>query len=107
MFGALCHRLLKPLIKNFWLITITAIVRRSCKSPIATWFAARKAGTGHPHIICPMEKYMRTRRKPRDQRSRLFSTGVSLSFSISSPVLEPALLDDSFALPVPPFKEAP
>ena len=36
IFGALWIRPLNPLMKNFWLITITAIVRSICKSPIIT-----------------------------------------------------------------------
>ena len=84
MFGALCHRLLKPLIKNFWLITMIITVRRSCRSPMATWFSAKNAGTGHPHIICPMEKYIRTIKNPKEARSRFFRTGVSWSARASS-----------------------
>ena len=41
MLGALCHRLLKPLMKNFWLTTMTATVSSSCASPIATWLSPR------------------------------------------------------------------
>ena len=36
MFGARCHRLLNPLMKNFWLMTMTMTVSSSCKSPMAT-----------------------------------------------------------------------
>ena len=35
-------------------------------SPIATWFPSKNAGSGQPHIICPMEKYMRTIRNPTE-----------------------------------------
>lgn len=61
-------------------------------------------GTGHPHIICPMEKYIRTIRNPTDAIRRLFSTGVSLSFSISSPAK--ACAGCTFAAPSP-FFDAP
>ena len=58
-------------------------VNNSCKSPIATWLFSKKDGRGHPHIICPMETYIRTIKKPREAISRFFSTGVSLSFRAS------------------------
>ena len=61
-------------------------------------------GTGHPHIICPMEKYIRTIRNPSDAIRRLFNTGVSLSFNISSPA--DAACDCVFAAPSP-FFDAP
>ena len=35
IFGARCHRLLKPLIKNFWFMTSMIPARRSCTSPMA------------------------------------------------------------------------
>ncbi len=31
---------------------------------MATWLSIRKQGSGQPHIICPMEKYISTMRKP-------------------------------------------
>ena len=64
-------------------MTIIATVNNSCKSPIATWLLSKKCGSGHPHIMCPMETYIRTIKKPREAISRFFSTGVSLSFSAS------------------------
>ena len=39
IFGALCHKLLNPLIKNFWLITITIAARIICTIPIAMWLS--------------------------------------------------------------------
>ena len=39
MLGALCHKLLKPLIKNFWLITMMIAVSSSWVSPMATWLS--------------------------------------------------------------------
>ena len=83
MFGARCHRLLNPLIKNFWLMTMTATVSNSCKSPIATWLPSKKDGSGQPHIMCPMETYISTIQKPKEAKSRFFSAGVSRSFSAS------------------------
>ena len=61
MFGARCTRLLKPLMKNLWFITMTMTVSSSCNSPIATWFPLKKDGSGQFHIICPIETYISTR----------------------------------------------
>ena len=36
MFGARCHRLLNPLMKNFWLMTMMMTVSSSCVRPMAT-----------------------------------------------------------------------
>ena len=71
-------------MKNFWFMTIIMIVSSICKSPIATWFLSKKPGRGQPHIMCPMETYMSTIKKPSDAISRFFRTGVSLSLSASS-----------------------
>ena len=65
-------------------MTMTIAVSRSCNIPIATWFSAKKAGTGHPHIMWPMEKYISMTRNTSEAASRFFSSGVSLSRSISS-----------------------
>ena len=64
-------------------MTIIATVNNSCKSPIATWLLSKKCGRGQPHIMCPIETYIRTIKKPREAISRFLSTGVSLSFSVS------------------------
>ena len=64
-------------------MTITATVSRSCKSPIATWFPSKNSGNGQPHIICPIEKYIRTTKNMSDAISLLRSFGVSLSTSAS------------------------
>ncbi len=98
MLGALWISPLKPLIKNFWLIIITAAVKRSCISPIATWFPSSAAGSGKPNIICPIEKYIRTIKNTSDQISLRFRTGVSLSASASSPLSACALLPAAFFL---------
>ncbi len=87
--------------------------RRSCISPMATWLPFINPGTGHPHICAPMEKYMRIRRKIRDQTSRFFSIGVLLSRSASSSAamrwVYPAA-DEAFlfftAAPYPAFSTA-
>ena len=78
---------------------MTAVVSSSCNSPMARWFSAKNAGAGQPHIICPMEKYISTSKKPRDQRSRCFKTGVSRSERASS--------DAGAASAAASFKEAP
>ena len=104
MFGARCHKLLKPLIKNFWLMTITIAAKIICKSPIATWFPSNHDGSDHPHIICPIEKYIKTARKPIDAIRRFFNTGVSLSFNASSSA---AWFTDAFFVSEAPFNDAP
>ena len=71
-------------MKNFWLITITIAAKIIWTSPIATWFPSNHAGSGQPHIICPIEKYIRTTKNPIDAINLLFNTGVSLSASASS-----------------------
>ena len=53
--------------------------------PMATWFPFRKAGSGHPHMLCPMDTYISSRRKPSEAISLRFKTGVSRSASASSP----------------------
>ena len=93
MLGARCHRLLKPLMKNFWLMTMTATVSKSSSSPMATWLRAKKAGTGQPHIMCPMEKYMSTSKNPSDAISRRLRTGVSRSSSGSGAACAAPLRD--------------
>ena len=87
-------------------MTITATVSRSCKSPIATWFPLKNLGNGQPHIICPMEKYMRTTKNMSDAISLLRSFGVSLSTSAScaafscSKLLFALSFSDSVAVPL-------
>ena len=48
-----CQRALNPLMKNFWLMTITMAASRSCTSPTAIWLPSNQAGSGQFHIICP------------------------------------------------------
>ena len=66
-------------------MTMTITVSNSCKSPIATWLPLKNDGSGQPHSMCPIEKYINASQKPRDARRRFFRAGVSLSFSASSP----------------------
>ena len=70
---------LKPLMKNFWLMTMTAAASSSCTSATATWLPSNQPGSGQPHIMCPIEKYISTARKPSDAISRRLSRGVSRS----------------------------
>ena len=51
IFGLRCHNALKPLMKNFWLMTMMMMVRSICVSPMATWLPSNHAGSGHPHIM--------------------------------------------------------
>ena len=66
ILGALFFRAVKPLMKNFWLMTMMIPASRSCTRPMATWFPWNQAGRGQPNIMWPMEKYMSTARKPRE-----------------------------------------
>ena len=84
MFGARCARDLNPEVKNARLIIITIIARSIWMTARPIWLCTRKKGTGHPHILCPIVIYIRTRRKPTESTSRLTSFGVSLSFRASS-----------------------
>ena len=79
MLGAAWARLLKPLMKNFWLMTMTATASSIWTRATATWLPSNQAGRGQPHIICPIEKYISTSRKPREAISRRLSRGVSWS----------------------------
>ena len=85
-------------------MTMTAMVSRSCTSPIAMWFPSKNFGSGHPHIIWPMEKYMSGIKRRTELTRRRFMTGVSLSFSISS---YSAVEADCDVLPFSPFFDAP
>ena len=87
MLGERCTSPLKPLMKNFWLITITMPASSSCTSPMAMWLPSNQRGSGQPHIMCPMEKYISTSKKPSEAISRRFSLGVSWSASASSSAL--------------------
>ena len=84
MLGARCHSALQPLMKNRWLMTMTMAESSNSTRPTATWLPSKNPGSGKPHIMCPMDTYINTMRKPRDQRSRRRSFGVSVSFSSSS-----------------------
>ena len=46
---------------------------------------SKNGGSGKPHIMCPMEKYISTAKNTADCNSRRFNTGVSRSASGSSP----------------------
>ncbi len=61
-----------------------AAVKRSCKIPTATWLPAKNSGSGQFHIICPMDRYINTRRKPIEAYSLCFNAGVTVSFNRSS-----------------------
>ena len=37
MFGARCQSAWKPLMKNFWLMTMMMTVSSNCVRPMATW----------------------------------------------------------------------
>ncbi len=104
-------------MKNFLLIIIITNDSIISRSPRASGLP-RNAGTGHPSIGCPIEKYMSTIRIKTDDISLFFSTGVSLSFSASfsaaygsyalseAPDLLPALPPASGSLPAAPAPPA-
>ena len=87
MFGEPWISPLKPLMKNFWLITITMPASSSWTRPMATWLPSNQWGRGQPHIMWPMEKYISTSRKPSEAISRRLSLGVSWSASASRSAL--------------------
>ena len=92
MFGARRQRLLKPLTKNLWLITMTTAVSSCCSRPAATVFAAKNGGSGQPNIVCPMETYISSSQKPSEANSRFLSAAVSRSCCSSPPDAEGAAL---------------
>ena len=71
-------------MKKRWLMTMMMIVSSISVRPMATWLPSRKPGSGQPHIMWPMERYISTSRKPTDAIRRRFSFGVSWSSSASS-----------------------
>ena len=83
ILGALCRMPLKPLTKNRWFMTMMIPVSSSCIRPIAMGFASSASGSGHPHMLWPMDRYMSRSRKPREEKRRFFKAGVSLSASVS------------------------
>ena len=59
-------------------------VSSSCVSPMATWLSVKNAGSGQPHIMCPIEKYMSMSKRTTETISRRLSAGVSRSRSASA-----------------------
>ena len=104
MLGAPWNREEKPEVKNFPLMTITATASSISNKPKNTWLS-KALGAGQPHIPCPMEKYISTSRIGTENKSRLFSFGVSWSFNASASAQEGASADEVL-LPAP-FSEAP
>ena len=51
IFGERFMSALKPLMKNFWFITMTIPASRSWISPMATWLPSSHDGRGKPHIM--------------------------------------------------------
>ena len=49
-----------------------------------TWLPSINEGRGNPNIICPMDIYIRSKRKPSEAMSLFFIRGVSVSLSSSS-----------------------
>ena len=85
MFGARCHRLLKPLMKEFLIDYHHDGREQQLRQPHGDVIVRRRnAGSGQPHIMWPIEKYISTTRKPSDQKSLRFSFGVSWSSNCAS-----------------------
>ena len=84
IFGEPRNRLVKPLTKKRWLTTITAPVNRSCSRPMAMGSRASTAGSGQPHMLCPMERYISGSSSASDTISRTRSRGVVRSFRASA-----------------------
>ena len=76
MLGAPWARERKPEVKNLPLMIITVRARISSNNPRNTWLS-KTAGAGHPHMPCPMEKYMRISRIGTEKSRRFRSFGVS------------------------------
>ena len=105
MFGDPWSNDLKPLVKKSLLAIRITIVSSICVSASPSWLWLKNKGRGSPSIWCPIVKYISTSRKPTDISRRLFSFGVSLSFSASSSAasLAEALIFSCEA----PFTDAP
>ena len=105
MLGAPWIRDENPDVKNLPFMIITARESRSSKSPRNTWLS-NAGGAGHPHIMWPMEKYIRTSRMGTDRSRRFLSFGVSRSFRASSSAHEgpePVFPDSAFPLTDAPY----
>ena len=85
MFGEPRSRLFVPLMKNSWLMTMTIPASSSWTRPMATWLPSNQPGSGQPHIMWPIEKYIRMSRKTTDAMSRFLRCGVWWSTSASVP----------------------
>ena len=69
MLGARWRRPLKPLTKNFWLMTITAMVSSISNIIRARWLFSKNGGSGQPQSIQPMI-YISGSQKMTDRVSR-------------------------------------
>ena len=78
-------------------MTIIIPAKSISVTAVATGLPCRKAGTGKPNIMCPIDTYMRTRRSITDEMRRDLRTGVSLFSSDSSS--DPKLLSEDLSLP--------
>ena len=81
MLGARWSSPWVPLMKYFWLMTMTMAVSSSSNSPMDTWFPARKGGRGQFQSICPMDTYIMGSRMQILATRRRTILGVSLSSS--------------------------
>ena len=62
-------------------MTVTAVQSRSSARPIPILFPERKAGSGQPHIICPIDMYISGARNTSDDIRRVrIRTNSSLLF---------------------------
>ena len=103
MFGARCHRLLKSADKELLVDHHDDTCKKQLYQPHGYMIIRQThAGSGQPHIICPMEKYISTSKKPTDAISRLFQHRCFVIFQrfLRCRKQKPAA-------PAAPFKDAP
>ena len=79
-----CRTARNPLTKNLRLMIMTQMAKSICTRAMATWLPTKKGGRGQPNIMCPMEKYMSTKRKPTELTRRRIILGVSRSLRRAS-----------------------
>ncbi len=70
MFGARCHSAWKPLMKEFLVDDHDGDRQQHLRQAHRDVVAVKERGSGQPHIMWPIEKYISTSRKPSDQSSR-------------------------------------
>jgi len=62
-------------------MTMTIPASSSWTRPMATWLPLNQPGSGQPHIMWPIEKYIRMSKNATEAISRFLRCGVCLSSS--------------------------